>query len=36
MGRVETVGGASSEMGLVMKKGTKIDDRYQCQPHLGL
>ena len=33
---VEKVGGDSSETGLVMKKGKKIDDRYQRQPHPGL
>ena len=30
-------GDNSSEMGLVMKKKkTKVNDRYQCQPHPGL
>ena len=34
---METIGGDSSKMGLVMKKkGKQIDDRYQCQPHPGL
>ena len=33
---METGGGDSSEMGLVMKGKKKIDDCYQCQPHPGL
>ena len=30
------VGGDGGETGLLTKKGKKIDDRYQCQPHPGL
>ena len=26
----------TNEMGLVMEKGGKIGDRYQCQPYPGL
>ena len=32
---VETTGGDGSEMGRVMKKENKMDDRYRYQPHPG-